>query len=184
MKHVLKELEEESEDVIPVYVNCWQKNTSFKILLEICDILGYKLTHNKRSDELFDVIKKLLNKKCAVFALDEADKLEDLDFLYSLLEEIYKKSIFLITNHHDFIENLDMRVKSRLLPEIMEFKAYNLAETRGILKQRSDSAFYPDVFDDDAFEFVAKKAFELKDIRSGLHLMRECANMAENKSSK
>ena len=183
-RHVFRELEEENDDVIPIYINCWQKNTAFKILLHICDALGYKLTHNKRSDELFEVIKKMLNKKAAVFAFDEADKLEDLDFLYSLLEEVYRKSIFLITNHHDFIDNLDTRVKSRLLPEIMEFRQYNLNETRGILKQRSDHAFYPDVFDEDAFEFIVKKAFDLKDIRSGLHLMRECTNIAENKSSK
>ena len=182
MKHVLKELEEESEDVIPVYVNCWKKNTSFKILLEICDILGYKLTHNKRSDELFDVIKKLLNKKCAVFALDEADKLEDFDFLYSILEEIYKKSIFLITNYHDFIDSIDDRIKSRLMPEMMEFRPYNLNETRGILKQRSEYAFYTDVFEQDAFEFIAKKAAEIQDIRTGLHLMKESATIAEGKS--
>ena len=45
-RHVLMELEEETDDVIPIYINCWQKNTTFKILLDICDILGYKLTHN------------------------------------------------------------------------------------------------------------------------------------------
>ncbi len=184
VRHVLKELEEENDDVIPIYINCWQKNTTFKILLEICEILGYKLTHNKRSDELFVIVKKLLNKKSVVFAFDEADKLEDLDFLYSILEEIYRKSVFLITNHHDFIGNLDTRIKSRLLPEMMEFRQYNLNETKGILKQSSVHSFYSNVFDEDAFEFVVKKTFDLKDIRSGLHLMRESASIAENKSLK
>lgn len=184
VRHVLRELEEESEDVIPIYINCWQKNTTFKILLEICEILGYRLTHNKKSDELFIIIKKLLNKKSVVFALDEADKLEDLDFLYTILEEIYRKSIFLITNYHDFIDNLDPRVKSRIIPEMMEFKPYNSSETKGILHQRSGYAFVPGVWEQDAFEFVVKKSAEIEDIRSGLHLMKESAYIAENKSLK
>ena len=184
MRSVLRDLEEETEDVIPIYINCWQKNTTFKILLEICDILGYKLTHNKRSDELFNIIKQILNKKAAVFAFDEADKLEDFDFLYSILEEIYKKSVFLITNYHDWVDDLDDRVKSRLMPEMIEFRPYNLNETRGLSKQRSEHAFYPDIWEQDAFELIVKKTAELEDIRSGLHLMREAANIAENKSLK
>ena len=29
-RHVLRELEERDEDIYPLYINCWQKNTSFK----------------------------------------------------------------------------------------------------------------------------------------------------------
>ena len=50
-KHVLKELEEETEEVIPVYINCWQRNTTFKIILEMCDLIGYKFTQNKKTNE-------------------------------------------------------------------------------------------------------------------------------------
>ena len=63
MKFVLNELEEETDEVIPVYINCWQKSTTFKIVVDICEQLGYKLTHNKRTEELFDIIKNMLNKK-------------------------------------------------------------------------------------------------------------------------
>lgn len=184
IRHILREIEEETDEIVPIYINCWQKNTSFKVLLDICETLGYKLTHNKRSDELFDIAKKILNKKSAVFVFDEADKLEDLDFIYSILEGVYKKAIFLITNTHSFIESLDARIKSRLMPETMKFSPYNLNETRGILLQRSETAFYPNVLDYEAFEFIAKKSAELQDIRSGLHLMRLSANIAESKSSK
>ena len=34
----------------------------------------------------------------AVFVFDEIDKLEDYDFLYTILEDIYRKAIFLITS--------------------------------------------------------------------------------------
>tara|TARA_Y100000294_G_C8561911_1_gene339402 strand:+ start:1767 stop:2840 length:1074 start_codon:yes stop_codon:yes gene_type:complete len=184
LRFVLNELEEETEEVIPIYINCWQKNTTFKIIAEICNILGYKLTHNKRTEELFEIAKNMLNKKAAVFAFDEADKLEDYDFLYAILEEIYRKSIILITNEKGWFEELDDRVKSRLMSESIEFKPYNLAETRNILKHRTEYAFVPNIWEQDAFEFIVKKTAEAEDMRTGLYLMREAGNMAEDKSSR
>ena len=184
MRFVLNELEEETDEVVPIYINCWQKNTTFKIVAEMCEQLGYRLTHNKRTEELFAVVKNILNKKAAVFAFDEVDKLEEIDFLYGILEEIYKKSILLVTNDREWLDNLDDRVKSRLLPETLEFKPYNLEETKDVLKQRVQYAFVPSVCDDNAFELIVKKTSEAQDIRLGLHLMRESGNIAEDKSSR
>lgn len=184
VRFVLRDLEEETEDVIPVYINCWQKNTTFKIISEVCNVLGYKLTHNKKTDELFEIVKGILNKKAAVFAFDEVDKLEDFDFLYMILEEIYKKSVVLITNYKEWLDELDDRIKSRLMYDLLEFKPYNLTETRGILRQREGYAFVPGVWEDAAFELIVKKTAELEDIRTGLHLMREAGNNAEARSSK
>jgi len=184
MRFVFRDLENETEDVVPIYVNCWQKNTTFKILIDICDQLNYKLTHNKRTEELFDVIKQIVNKKAAVFAFDEIDKVEDYDFLYNILEEIFKKSVFLITNHKDWLLELDQRIKSRLLPEVLEFRKYNLAETKGILKQRIDYVFAKDCWEDDALDAAAAKTFELEDLRSGLYLLRESGLNAESRSSR
>ena len=112
IRHVINELEEETDEVSAIYINCWQKNSTFKILCEICEQLGYRLTHNKRTEELFAVAKNMLNKKAAVFALDEADKLEEIDFLYDLLEEVYKKSILLITNDKDFRKVRNLRAET------------------------------------------------------------------------
>lgn len=63
LRHVLGELEEQTDEIIPVYINCWQHNSSFKIFLELCNVIGYKFTLNKRSDELFVIAKQILNKK-------------------------------------------------------------------------------------------------------------------------
>jgi len=184
LKFVLRDLEEETEDVEPIFVNCWQKNTTFKVVVDICEQLGYKLTHNKRTEELFTIIKSILNKKAAVFVFDEVDKLEDLDFLYSILEDIYKKSIFLITNYSEWFEELDERVKSRMMSDSLEFKPYNLSETRDILMQRTEYAFVPNVWDTAAFDLIVKNTADVQDIRTGLYLMRESANIAEDKSSR
>lgn len=183
-RHVIQEIEEESEDIYALYVNCWQKNTTYKILLELCDLLDYKFTQNKRTEELFEIVESIVNKKSAVFVFDEVDKLGEIDFLYSILEEIYKKSVILITNEKNWILSLDERLKSRLLAEMLEFKPYNDMETKGILKQRSEYAFIPNCWETNSFDLVCKKTFELKDVRSGLYLLREAANIAEEKSSR
>lgn len=181
---VLRELEEKSEEIFVVYVNCWQSNTSYKIFLEICDQLQYRFTQNKNSVELVKVITSIINKKSAVLVFDEIDKAEDSDFLYSLIEELYKKSIILITNYKSWLIELDERVRSRLTPELIEFRQYNEHETREILKQRREYAFVPSVWDEKAFDLVVERANRAKDIRTGLYLMRQATLRAEDKASK
>lgn len=183
-KHVLRELEEETDEVVPLYINCWKENTTFKIYSKICLELGFKFLVNKKSSELFEMIKEKLNKSSVVFIFDEIDKLEEVNFLYAILEDIYRKSIFLITNYRDSYSEMDERIRSRLNPEFIFFRAYNQAEITGILKQRRDYAFVPGCWDEDAFKEITEKATEVKDVRIGLYLMREAGNLAEEKASR
>lgn len=182
-RHVVKELEEHDE-VEPIYINCWEKNTSYKIMMEMCGRLGFKFTQNKKTDELFKIVKDSLNKKAVVFVFDEIDKAEDYDFLYWILEQIYKKSVFLITNFKEWILNLDERIKSRLTAEVLEFKPYNLPETRKIMEDRVSYAFKENVLEPDAFEATVKKTYNMQDLRKGLYLLREAGNLAEDRSSR
>lgn len=186
---VIEEGEEELEegdydDIYTVYINCWQKNTSYKIIVEICDQVGYKFTQNKKTEELMKIIANILNRHCTVFVFDEVDKLEEYDFLYTLVEQIYRKSILMITNYKEWILSLDERIKSRLSADMVEFKPYNAKETRDILQQRKELAFYEGVLEEDAFEKIVQTAVEYEDIRTGLHLMKESANNAEFQSSR
>ncbi len=181
LKHVFRELEETSEEIVPFYVNCWQKNTTFKILVDLCHQLGYMFTQNKKTDELLPIIQKQLGAKAAVFSFDEIDKVTEFDFLYLLLENIPHKSIFLVTNYKEKLTEVDERIVSRLTPELLEFKEYNAVETRGILQQRIEYAFVPGVWIPDALQTIASKTYELKDIRSGMYLLREAGNIAEER---
>ena len=183
-RNVLNELEDETDDIVPIYINCWQKNTLYKIAMHLCEELGYKLTHNKKSDELFTIATGLLNKKSAVFVFDEVDKLNDLDALYLILEKVYRKAVILITNYKDWIDNLDMRVKSRLTPEIAYFPPYNKEQTAGILENRKKYAFVQGVWQDDAMVLVADKTYSIGDVRTGLHIMRESGLSADDRGSK
>ncbi|MCF7862322.1 AAA family ATPase [Candidatus Woesearchaeota archaeon] len=183
-KHVLEQLEEETEEIMGVYINCWQKNTSYKIFSEMCSQLGYKFTQNKKTDELFGVIKNIVNKKSAVFIFDEIDKLEENDFLYMILEEIYRSCIILITNFKEWAVDMDTRIKSRLTPESLEFKAYNGSEIQSILKDRISYAFYEGVWTDEALSLASQKTVDLGDIRSGLYILKEAGDSAEMRSSR
>jgi cell division control protein 6 len=183
-KHVLRELEERTDDIYTIYINCWQNNTTYKILKEICDQIGYRFTHNKKTSELYDVVKKYINKASAVFIFDEVDKAEDYDFLYFILEDIVQKSVIMITNEDDFLAGMDSRIRSRMTPEVVYFDAYSLEETRDILKSRIEYAFYEDVWEDPALNKVIQRTQEAGDIRPGIFLLREAAIEAENRSSK
>jgi len=184
VRKVFEDLEKETLNIISIYVNCWKKDTFYKIVLHICEKIGYKWTHNKKSDELFKEACKLLNKKKVVFCFDEVDKLEDQAILYSIIEEVYKKTIFLITNEKDWLAKLHQRIRSRMIPEILEFKPYNYDETKGILEQRRETAFVQNIWHEEAFEKIVEKTSDLNDIRIGLFLLRESGNAAEIKSSR
>ncbi|MDD5253890.1 MAG: AAA family ATPase [Candidatus Nanoarchaeia archaeon] len=181
-KHVIEELKEYEDEIFIIYVNCWKKDTSYKLALEICSILGYKWIHNKRTDELFNEIKDIVNKKSLVIILDEVDKLQDFQLLYFLVEEIYRKSMLLITNEKDWASELEDRLKSRLILDNLDFEPYTLEQTRDILEERKKYAFVKNVFDESAFNLLVDKTYELKDIRIGLFLLREAGNFAERKA--
>jgi len=185
-KHVLNATQEEEveEEVIPIYINCWQKNTNFKIILEICRCLDYKFVQNKNTEELFEIVKDKLNKESVVFCFDEVDKIENMDMIYSILEEIYRKSIIFITNHKSFLEDIDHRLKSRLMLDMIGFNTYNFEQTKGILKERVKYAFVEGVLEEDAFEIIVRKTAETEDVRTGLFMLKEAAKIAEDRSSR
>ena len=184
VRHVIRDLEEETDEIFPIYINCWQYNTSYKVFVEICEQLGYKFTQNKKTTELFKIATQLINKKSAVLVFDEIDKAEDFDFLYVLIEEVYRKVLILLTNYKSWLLDLDERIRSRLLAELQEFRQYNEAETKGILKERVEYAFFDGVWEDAALKKVVEKTHAIKDIRSGLFLLKESGLIAEEGGQK
>ena len=184
LKHIFRELEETTDEIVPIYLNCWQKNTTYKIFEEICHELGWAFTQNKNTAELLKVIEAKSKNKALVLCFDEIDKAEDYDFLYLLLERILSKTILLVTNFSDWLKDLDMRIKSRLVPDQLEFKEYSVQETLEILKQRLDFAFFPGVWDSAALMAIGDKTAQYKDIRTGLTMLKEAGLEAESKSSK
>ena len=184
LKGIFKELEEKELGIYCILINCWKRNTPYKVALEICDNIGYKFIHNKTTEELLREVAKIINKKAAVFVLDEADKIEENNIIYNLLEDIYRKCIFFISNDKEWIASLDTRLRSRLMLDSLEFRKYTHDEIDDILRQRVEYAFVKNVWDRISLNKVIDKVAAVGDIRMGLFLLKEAANIAEQKSSK
>ena len=182
--HVFKELEDQHEEILPVYINCWQNNSTYKIAIALCEAVNYKFYQNKKTHEIFKDLQETFNKTTVAFCFDEVDKLEDFDFLYTLIEGVYKKTIILISNYKEWFTSLDERIRSRLRPELLEFREYSPNEINDILGQRKSFAFKQGVLEEDAFAEILRHTVEQRDIRAGLHLMRQAAEAAEETSSR
>ena len=70
------------------------------------------------------------------------------------------------------------------MAELQEFRQYTKAETQGIIAERINYAFFEGVWDKQAQEEVSEKTSKIKDIRSGLFLLKESALIAEDQSKK
>src|SRR3989344_3299120 len=160
IRSVLRDLENETDNIYQIYINCWKKDSFFKIITELCHQINYSWTHNKSGEDLIQVAANILNKKSVVIVLDEVDKLEDQSIIYSLLEDIHKKTIILITNDELFMADMDNRIRSRLIPDLLNFEPYNEEETTGILAQRKGYAFFPGVLNQESFYKICKKTLE------------------------
>jgi len=187
VRRVLMDLDtvDEATNISWVYVNCWRFNSSYKIVVEIAHLLGHQFTHNKNTSEIMDEIKKIVAAKDGiVFAFDEIDKIEDYDFLYFILTEIHRKTLLLVTNDYNWGDKLDERIKSRLTPEVLEFKSYEPFEIKDIMKERVKYGFYQNVWNTDAFDEIAKKAAEYDDVRAGITLLKVAGEIAEQSGSR
>ncbi|MBN2202907.1 MAG: AAA family ATPase [Candidatus Aenigmarchaeota archaeon] len=183
-KYILRELLENTDNIMPIYINCWKRDTSTKIISEIARKMDIRLTEKIFSDELFDrIIERLGKYDGVVFAFDELDKAKDYDFLYRILEDVPYKTVFLITNIKDIVTKMDSRLLSRMLLEKVEFRPYNFEETRQILFERQNYAFAPNSWDYDASEMVMRKAYDARDIRTGLVLMKTAGELANNENA-
>ncbi len=185
VKYVFRELEDASEDIKPIFINCWKKQTTNTILAEIAARLGGIGSQFKNNEELWEQVYKGLSRfKGIVIALDEVDKAKEYDFLYQIVENVKKFTLLMITNEKDFLAGMDQRIRSRLVVEELEFSAYKRSEVAGILEERKKAAFVSGVWSKEAFDMVVDKCYSKGDMRIGMILMREAGRAAEKKASR
>src|SRR2546426_9936385 len=121
---VTKWILKENFDKISIYVNCWSKRTSHKIMEEILLEMGLAV-HGKEATS--DLVKRFLAlKRRPIICLDESDHMEDTDFLYDLLRN--SVGLVFISNQAFALSEVDRRIKSSLLLNEVEFKPYSKEE--------------------------------------------------------
>ncbi len=181
VKWVLRELEETTDDIIPIYVNCWNLKTKYFIFSKIANKLNLAFTAGKSSEHILQqIVHKLKNKK-SVFVFDEIDKIESTDFLYQIISNFPNACIHLISNKFDYVTKIDPRIKSRIMLKNLEFKPYNLEEINGIIKDRSKKALKSNCIKPEFLKQIANITYNKKDVRVGIHLLKESAKIAEQK---
>jgi len=183
---LMRQLEDYTNSVKPVMINCWEKNTEYSILMEIAKRLGCFFLQGKSCEEIFDEIFKKVNNingLCIVF--DEIDKAKEYGFLYRFLDKLEQKCcLILITNYKDFLFDLEPRIISRLSINELEFRPYTKEEVKGIIQERVRTAFGNAVFEKATLLKIVNETFKSEDIRTGLFLLLNSAKNAEQAGKK
>ncbi|MBI4043309.1 MAG: AAA family ATPase [Candidatus Diapherotrites archaeon] len=192
-RHVLEELmafaAKRGARVRGIYVNCRTHNSKYKVLIKCLkelypqeSFLGFSGAF--LYEKLLDFLRE--NKHQVILALDELDKVKDLDELvYALTrcnDELTDGSVSIlgISNNLMFKDRLDPRTKSSLCKQEMVFPPYNAEELKAILEQRVQQAFKPNVVQANAINLAsAIAAQESGDARTAVMLMLRAGEIAE-----
>lgn len=158
-----------------VYVNCWSKRTSHKIMEEILLQMG-QMVHGKEATS--DLIKRLeKSKKRPIVCLDESDHIKDTDILYDLSRN--SVGLVLISNQAYALSEIDHRIKSGLFLNEVQFKPYSREEILEILKDRVSYGFRLGAISENLLSIVA--GMSDGDARVGLQTLKISAKDAESK---
>ncbi|MBE9391627.1 orc1/cdc6 family replication initiation protein [Fervidicoccus fontis] len=195
VKLVTKKLQERAVELkLPiqtVYVNCRQRDTSYRVLADIIESLGGHVPFTGLS--LAELYRRLISKLESlggrfIVILDEIDfiiKKQGDDLLYKLTrinEELKNSSLSMIgiTNDLNFIDNLDPRIRSSLGEEEIVFPPYNALQLKSILEDRAKIAFRTGALDEGVIDLCAALAArEHGDARKALDLLRVAGEIAE-----
>ncbi|QLJ53293.1 MAG: archaeal cell division control protein Cdc6 [Candidatus Fermentimicrarchaeum limneticum] len=196
VRYVLKQLQEYSQRVVPIYVNCWESSTRHSILNGIAYALGEFVPRRGIStDEITDKIGEVLKKekKTPVIALDEVDRLFASQYgeekvLYDLArgKELFSVDfgIVAITNNREFLAKLDQRIKSSLVQKQLVFKQYSPIELKDILKSRAKLAFFPESLSEEVIPLCAARAAKNNgDARLAINILWKAGKIAERENA-
>jgi cell division control protein 6 len=195
-RYVLRELEEYSQRVVTVYINCWEVSTRHGILSRLANALGEATPRRGiATDEIFDSVAQALARsgKSIVIVLDEVDRLfaakhEEWRILYDLSRgnELLGARIGLIsiTNNEEITVGIDARVKSSLAQRQVKFAQYSPVHLKDILRERAKLAFLPDALDAEVVPVCAAiGAKHGGDARLALNALWRAGKLAERENA-
>lgn len=191
-RFVMRQLEDSSSDVLPVYVNCWQEGTRLAVLSRIAISLRLPLPRRGLAeDEVLTRVMEALRKERRVLmvVLDEIDRLDGRDrLLYDIsrANEVnkVKAGVVAISNDPTLLARLEERVRSSLSARSLEFRPYTPPELKAILAERAGLAFRPGAVTPEAIAVAAAMAARSKgDARLAIDLLLKAGRYAEQHCS-
>lgn len=192
VKFITKELEDYSNKVKIVHINCWHIGTRYGIIAEMAKRIGFIAPMKGMSiEDLFNRISEIILKKriIVIVILDEMDKLilsGHSDILYDLsrMNEVYNVKISMvgIINELNLITTLDPRIRSSVINADVEFKPYTVPQLKEILNERAKYAFYD--YEEDAIGLAAAYGYKLNgDARISISILLNSGRIAEKKNA-
>ena len=194
VRRLFAEIEETTQQIAPVYINCKQQRTPFAVFACIFEaVVGYAPpATGKHLDEVVRVAARRLGEREAALlvCLDDANYLHEArqlnDLLYRILRlyeawDVRKPGVFAISS--DLRLNLytavDERVRSVFHPTEVFFSPYAKSEIQEILGDRIRQGLYPNVVPKASANLIADLTAKEQDIRVGIDLVRMAAENAE-----
>jgi cell division control protein 6 len=196
LKFVLNEMEEYSDRVKCLYLNCFEFSSKQALLTKITNYFGYAVSdRGLSSEEVYSKFVALLRseKFIPIIVFDEAEQLlkdesrKELLYDLSRLGEQQKLSLGLvfISNDNFFLSHLDDRIRSSLAASSIPFEPYSSPDLKEILKERAKYAFFDFVLDDEVIPLCAAHAAKLGgDARVAIDLLLKAGRLAERENSK
>lgn len=178
-RYVLEKLQRES-GVKGIYVNCWQHDSLYSILDYITAELRILRAEEQRTARKLEKFQQYIKEEPFLLILDEMDKpspQERASIIYSFCC-IPKVGLINISNSCDPLFELDARVRSRLNPALVAFKAYTCEDLTAILAERAEEALVEGSCEPKTLSKIAELADG--DARLALQTLKKAAWLAEN----
>ena len=180
-KHLVREICTKS-GASYIHVNCRKYNSFYSILNFILNEMRAGFGNERDGRVKLEKIEKYVKDKPMLIILDEIDFLphkERNSLLYSL--SFGKVGLVCISEDRDAVLLLNGRAKSRLQPQLVEFKAYSPEEIKDILKERAVLALDSRVWSTKSLDKIA--GLSKGDARAAIQTLRGAAEFSELQGS-
>jgi len=197
IKKLFEKVEEYSDRIICVYINCQLHTTRYNIFSQIYQKMFGHLPPETGIpvSRIYEKIMKHLknNDQALMVALDDVDHLfhskNANKIFYDILRayeefEGVRTGLFAVISDIEFRYILDKNVNSIFIPKEIVFNPYTYNEMRDILKERVKTGFYPDVISEEILDEVAEETSSIGDLRVGINLLGLLGNIAEADASR
>ncbi|HJJ54539.1 MAG TPA: ORC1-type DNA replication protein [Methanocorpusculum sp.] len=199
VKKIFEAIDEMTNKIVPVYVNCKIDSTQYAVFSRI-----YTELTKQRAPPSGTSLKQILDQISQymlamriqpLVCLDDANYLiyekEFINVIYPFvrLHETFPElniGLILIISDPliDVYDSLDVRTRSTFHPEIIDYPPYTASEIAGILDRRVSAGLYPNVFSPELLDRIVEICVHYEDVRLGLDLIKRSVLMAERAARK
>ncbi len=181
----------EAKNFKTCYIRCPKFRDPYKIFAKIFEsVFGQQAPSGISKVRIVDKVWSRLDEPLVVI-LDDANLIPKKyveEVLYEILkvhdEFAVKVGIIVVATDIRFPANLDPFVGAIFHYTEIRYPPYDYEEIKEILKRRVELGFYPNVFDEDAFERVVELSYKAGDLRYGIFLLKAAGSIAESNGKK